>query len=1345
MSDIGSAPGQGHPHALRMYTLGRFALEVNGEPLRLRARAQRKPLGVIKALAALGGEHVPVAALTESLWPDSEGDQAYRAFTVTLNRLRKLVGQGVVHLEDGRLSLDPETSWVDSREFANLLGAADRALATGQGEQAWLLFQRALRLYEGPFLDGEFEPPEVLSARERLHGLLLRHIEQMGRFLRDTKRVTEALHLYQRGLEIDGLAEDICRSLMRCLHEQERAAEALAVYQRFCNTLQAQMGIEPSSETEALRRNIAEDSRAVRSAAALAPPPDAAANAGRPADVAPAPEVLTTESAIAPAPGFSASTSPQDSMEDVERRMVTIAFADLVGYTSLTEHLDPESLDELIGRIRAAATDVVNEQGGIINQFAGDEVMALFGVPAAQEDDARRAIAALRQLNERVEQIGREVFDAASMPLLLHSGADTGWIVVRPIEGPGGRYGVTGPAVVTASRLASLAKPGEILVGPETNKRVTPFFRCEPLQLTMLKGQSAPLRPHRVVGTSHVRSAIDAARTRGLTGFVGRDTELGVLQEALRSAEQGHGRIVTVEGDAGMGKSRLLFEFRHSAPLDSFSVLLGNCRPHGRKVPYLPFLSVLRQGLHLRPSDTPERLADKVKRATLAISPQLEPYVPHFLHLLSIRDPSQDLTDRLTGEELRVELEQAIAAIITMNLQHRPMLVIFEDWHWSDEASDSLVKRVGDVIAEYPLLLLVSYRPEYHANWGSLPHRSHIELAPLNAVDAERLVHQVAGQRPMSRELVGSILERAEGNPLYIEELARAVLEQTGLSTASQQTQAASDGNRLRLPDSVHAIVRTRMDRLEPGPRSVLRLASVIGSEFSGAVLERLMPRAQGLQRALETLKQHELIQQTRLFPERLFRFSHAITHEAVYDTLLVRQRRKLHEQVGEAIEALHADNLDAHYEALAFHFGNSANHAKALTYLERAGDKAAVMFSLVEARKHYRTAVGRIASLPARPELQRRRCDLVAKWGQVSFYSPSRDLIGALEAALQDAHDLDDPERIARITFWDGMLNYALGKHDVALDRFERCLAMSKDVGPEIHVLTINYLGRVQFYRAEFAHCIENLRKGIPLLQKRRRIAEAVNSMSLLVLTYAFMGEFKRIPELAAQIDAAVAGVRNPTAESMGALCIGIADLLHGHWARALASLKNAGTRSHAIGNSIMEGLALFGEGFGMSMQVGYAAGLERMVEGIAMIESTDSHLGLSAFYGLIGEVYARMGQLQRARASANKVFLVCGAGEKLGECSAYTTLAIAAAHGSNADWSEAQAYMKESLRISRARNLRPLLARSLMYFAELHHEHGELDQARTYLRESRALFKDMAMDFWLERSEGLQAVLQD
>jgi tetratricopeptide (TPR) repeat protein len=667
------------------------------------------------------------------------------------------------------------------------------------------------------------------------------------------------------------------------------------------------------------------------------------------------------------------------------------------------------------------------------------------------------------------------------------------------------------------------------------------------------------------------------------------------------------------------------------------------------------------------------------------------------------------------------------------------MLLLLEDWHWCDEASESVLRHLSDVISGYPLMVVVSYRHDYKADWGHLTHHTHLDLKALDTEHAEAVIHAVLGAQQLPTGFAGRIMARAGGNPFFIEELCRGLQEQGALRVNDGRAEPSGDPDKLTLPDSVQAIIRTRLDRLDAEARTVLRLAAVVGAEFAGDVLEKVVGDAQRLHPALETLKQQELVHQIRVFPEPAYRFNHAITHDVVYDSILLRERERLHGQVAQVIEALHADRLEEHYEALAYHYGNSAFPRQALRYAQRAGYQAAQVYALQDARNHFRGAMQLLDKLAPEPELQRLRCDIAVKWAQVSFYAPSRELAAVLKTALEAAEALEDAERLAKLTYWGAVLAYAFGNHPQALQGLQRCQELRAVMGEDAYALTINYLGRVYFYLGKFEKSIEHLRLGITLLGRSERQAEAINSMGLLVMNYGFTGDFHHVPELASRIFDMAVTLRNPTIESMGCVCVGLTNINRGRWSEARELLLRAAGISHKIGNPLMEGLALWGIGCADVMLGQHEPGLTMMNEGIAAIESTESQLGLSAYYGLLAERYAVLGRERQARAFANKALRVGQAGERLGDDSAYSALAILAARGQPPDWEQAQAHLEEALRICRENGARTKSARYLLQYAELLGERGEVQRAHGYLEEAQAHFADMGMDWWLDRARAL------
>jgi DNA-binding SARP family transcriptional activator len=809
MSVERSLPRSSTQAIVRVFTLGRFALEVNGRPLRFAGKLPRKPLELLKALVALGGDSVPVEQLSESLWPDLDGDNAHNAFKSALGRLRKLVPDAELIQQGGRLSIAAATCWVDALVFAERLAACLRALEAGQRVAALAELNAAIALYRGPFLDGEFEPPEVLAAREKLHGQFARHLGAVADTLRDAGEAASAIGLYQRGLEIDDVSEQFCAGLMNCHARLGRTADALATYRRFRQVLEARMGVQPSAEVEALVRRLEREG-------ALRPAADGA-------DGPVAVEPSASAGPAAPPSGGAPDAPPQPGLGNGERRQATVAVFLVPGLTAPGEAADPEEAEAALRWVRERVQAAVERHGGVVNQFLRNEIVALFGVPAAREDDARRAVQAALELCATVRAQAGDA-GGGQAPLSGSAGIDTGLVVVKPSDERGGRFAVTGAPVDRAARLAAQAGLGEILVSLETHRLVGAYFEGE-MPAAGQGRQRKPAEVCRILGESAVRSRFEASAQRGLTDFAGRSEELALLRAALAKAMGGQGQVVTVLGEPGIGKTRLLHEFRQGLPRERVNALQGRCQSLGEHTPYLPLVAALRRGLQIRDTDAPQAQAQQAVAAARAIDAGLEVYLPVLLHLLSLPGEAHALPPTLKGEDLRAAIREALGALITVSARRKPLVLVLEDWHWADEASDGALAYLQGLISAAPLLLIVTTRPEGAPGWPPLSYHSQLALQPLPGAESARLAAAALEAQEVPGELAQLLHARCRGNPFFVEEVCRTLLEEGSVRIEEGRAVLTRPAEALRLPDMVQAVVRSRIDRLDETCRDVLRLA----------------------------------------------------------------------------------------------------------------------------------------------------------------------------------------------------------------------------------------------------------------------------------------------------------------------------------------------------------------------------------------------------------------------------------------------------------------------------------------------------------------------------------------
>ncbi|MEE8396159.1 MAG: AAA family ATPase [bacterium] len=603
-----------------------------------------------------------------------------------------------------------------------------------------------------------------------------------------------------------------------------------------------------------------------------------------------------------------------------ERRQATVLFSDLSGYTAMGERLDPEEVGSLMGRLKAEAVSIVEGHGGIVNQFVGDEVLALFGIPLAHEDDPRRAVQAALELHRMARALSGEVEGRVGAPLRMHTGINTGLVVTHLRDDREGAYGITGDTVNTGARLAAQAEADMILLGPETHRSISAYFETEPLEPVRVKGKTKPVTPHRVVGATAVQTRFDAAQRRGLSPYVGREHEMETLRDLFAQAESGQGQAVAVVGDAGLGKSRLIHEFRRGLELEEVNLAVGRCTATGANQSYLPFQDLFRVWFDIAEEDAPADRTAKIEGGTTALDPGLVEHLPALYHLLSIPG-DHAFPPTMAGEAIQRKVVAALRAWLLAASRDKPLVLICEDLHWVDANSEKMLHRYIEDIPARRVLLLISYRPEYRPPWGHYSHFTVLPLRPLPENATAAILAASFGVERLPEGLAERVHARTEGSPFFSEEVALSLIGEGVVERQNGNAVLTRPITEIAFPDTVQAVVRERIDRLGEGPREVLRLAAVVGREFTESLVAKIHEQPDWVAENLGELRSLDLILEKRFHPELEYMFKHAITHEVSYSTLLVSRRKTLHRLVGLAIEELYAGRLAEFHEMLAHHF----------------------------------------------------------------------------------------------------------------------------------------------------------------------------------------------------------------------------------------------------------------------------------------------------------------------------------------------------------------------------------------------------------------------------------------
>src|SRR5712692_8193272 len=661
-------------------------------------------------------------------------------------------------------------------------------------------------------------------------------------------------------------------------------------------------------------------------------------------------KILTTRSAI-----------------EGERKQVTVLFADLKGSTELIRDLDPEAAQKLLDPALQRMMDAVHRFEGTVNQVLGDGIMALFGAPIAHEDHAVRACYAALAMQTELRRYAEEVRRSHGLEMQARVGLNSGEVVVRAIGNDLHMdYSAVGQTTHLAARMEQLATPGSIRLTAATLRLAEGLVQVHALGRFPVKGLTEPVEVFELVGASAIRRRLQASAARGLTRFVGRQQELMALQQALARAQTGHGQVIALVGEAGVGKSRLVYECVHSHRTQGWRVLESASVSYGKATPYFPVTDLLKRYCHVDDGDDARTIRAKVTGQVLTLDETLQETLPALLALLeAVPDDSPFL--KLDPPQRRQRTLDGLKRVLLRESQVQPLLLVCEDLHWMDTETQALLDSLVESLPTARLLLLVNYRPEYQHAWGSKTYYTQLRLDPLPAVSADAFLQALLGDDPSLAPLKQLLSARTEGNPFFLEESVRTLVETGVLVVIPGAYRLGNPLQGMPVPATVQAVLAARIDRLPSEEKLLLQTAAVIGTDVPFALLRAIADLPEDtLHRGLAHLQAAEFLYETRLFPEPEYTFKHALTHEVAYGSLLLERRRVLHARIVEALEALAPERVAEQVERLAHHALRGEVWAKAVTYCQQAGEKAL-------ARSAHREAVGSfeqaLQALAHRPE----------------------------------------------------------------------------------------------------------------------------------------------------------------------------------------------------------------------------------------------------------------------------------------------------------------------------------------------------------------------------------------
>jgi class 3 adenylate cyclase/tetratricopeptide (TPR) repeat protein len=1023
---------------------------------------------------------------------------------------------------------------------------------------------------------------------------------------------------------------------------------------------------------------------------------------------------------------------------------VTVLFADLKGSMELLADRDPEEARKLLDPVLEHMMEAIHRYEGTVNQVMGDGIMALFGAPLAHEDHAVRACYAALRMQESVKRYAEGVRRVEGVPIRIRVGLNSGEVVVRSV-GSDLRmdYTAVGQTTHLAARMEQLAEPGTTLFTPATLALCEDFIQVKSLGPMRVKGLAEPLEAYELTGANPMRSRFHVHAARGLTKFVGRTSEMAQLGEALELARTGRGQVVAVVGEPGVGKSRLFWEFAHSQRTAGCLVLEAASVSYGKATTYFPVIELLRGYFQIEPRDDVRKIREKVTGKLLSLDRALETALPALLALLDV-PVEDDQWARLDPPQRRQRTLDAVKHLLLRESHVQPLVVVFEDLHWIDGETQNVLEKLIDSLPTAPMLMLVNYRPEYQHPWGSKTYYRQLRLDALPTASAEELLEALLGSDPSLASLKQLLIERTEGNPFFLEESVRTVVETKALTGEAGAYRLMRAPESLQIPPTAQAILAARIDRLLPDDKRLLQAAAVVGKDVPFALLQAIADDPAGsIYESLARLQAAEFPYETQLFPEVEYTFKHALTHEIAYGSLLREQRRALHARILEAIETLHPDRLTEQIERLAHHALRGEIWEKALHYCRQAGVKSSDRRAFREAATGYEQALEALGHLRESLDTEQSAVDLrnglAGALNLLGEYQRALVVLGEAETLVRR---LDYRARLGHVL---SLMSYArrlLGDLEGAIAAARQGLEITTELGDPVEQANASYsLATAYQDVGDLGRAVDLLRHNVEMSALRtpgRPRNIAIQSQARLARVLGERGEFRE----GLQLGEEALGLSIAEGSGMSPLVahgsLGVLYLNKGDWEAAIRVLEAGLALGRASDNrDWSENIAeLLGLAYG---QTG------RFAESIALLqEMLNVALQRHALYlqtrrhTYLSTVCLLAGRLEEARQHARQARdLVRQTKQRGVEARAFFALGEVHTHTSPPAVQQAETTYRKALTLAAELGMRPLVAQCHLGFGKLYRRTGQREQAHEHLTTATTMYREMGMTNWLEKAE--------
>ena len=1029
-----------------------------------------------------------------------------------------------------------------------------------------------------------------------------------------------------------------------------------------------------------------------------------------------------------------------------ERKQITVLFADMKGSMELIADRDPEEARKILNPVLERMMESVHRYEGTVSEVMGDGIMALFGAPLAHEDHGIRACYAALRMQETVKRYAQEIQRTHGVPIQIRVGLDSGEVVVSTVGNQLRMdYTAVGPSAHLAARMEQAAMPGSTLITGSTLRLAEGYVQVKPLGRIHIKGLSEAVEAYELMGAKPVRTRLEAAATRGLTRFVGRDAELERLGMAWQQAAAGRGQVVALVGEPGVGKSRLFYEFARSLPRESWLIIESGSVSPGKATAYSPVIELLKNYFKIHDRDDHRAIREKVTTRLAALGELLNSSTAALLALLDT--PSGDTEwEKLDPQFRREKTLDAVKRLLLRESEVQPLLAVFEDLHMVDFETEAVLRGLIESLAPARILLIVTYRHGYERGWNSKAHYTELRIDPLEPNSARHLLDALLGEDITLQPLKQMLAERTGGNPLFLEESVRAFAESGALVGQQGAYRLTGPLTAIQVPSTVQPVIAARIDRLSPVHKELLQAAAVIGTSIPFPLLHAIAELPdEALRQGLAHLQSAEFLHETDRFPEPEYRFKHALIQEVAYVSLLHERQRALHAQIMGAIEGLYSDRLTEHIEHLSHHALRGEVWDKAVAYCHQAGAKAAAKSAHREAASRFTEALTAIGHLPQSDAVMKEAFDL--RFSLRTSLSPLgefRHSFELLSEAEVIATTLDDPARLARVFTFKALYFWSIGQQDRAIDVAEEALTTAQEVGETpSQVLATLFAGRARHACGDYAHAIKLMNWVIGATDSDRANflgmanLPSVSARTWLSWSLAECGVFGPAMVRGDEGVFIAEAVDHPVSRIYAYMALGIVHLRQGDFAAAIPTLQRAFQMSERsdllMARTMVAGY--LGRAYTLSNRAADAiAILNQAIDTAAAMQlMVDQPIRLVH----LGEAYLHTGWTERATSIAHLALRSAQDYNQRG-AGAWTQWLLGEIHSRAGSLETAEAHYEKAMAVASELGMAPLVAHCHLGLGRSYGRAKRGEPAHDHLARAADLYRSLEMPFWIRETEG-------